>query len=65
MAHVIICGGIDGDQLNLRFPEFKEQKSEGGMLRPEAIADAYWMLHVQDRSAWSLELDLRPYKEPF
>ena len=65
MAHVIICGGIDGDQLNLRFPEFKEQKSEDGMLRPEAIADAYWALHVQDRTAWSLDLVLRPYKEPF
>ena len=65
MAHVIICGGIDGDQLNLRFPQFKQQKGEDGMLRPEAIADAYWALHVQDRTAWSLDLDLRPYKEPF
>jgi NAD(P)-dependent dehydrogenase (short-subunit alcohol dehydrogenase family) len=65
VAHVIIDGGIDGDQLNLRFPQYKEQKGEDGMLRPEAIADAYWALHVQGRTAWSLELDLRPYKEPF
>jgi NAD(P)-dependent dehydrogenase (short-subunit alcohol dehydrogenase family) len=65
VAHVIIDGGIDGDQLNLRFPQFKEQKGEDGLLRPEAIADAYWALHVQDRTAWTLELDLRPYKEPF
>jgi NAD(P)-dependent dehydrogenase (short-subunit alcohol dehydrogenase family) len=65
VAHVIIDGGIDGDQLNLRFPQYKEQKGEDGMLRPDAIADAYWALHVQDRTTWSLELDLRPYKEPF
>jgi hypothetical protein len=65
VAHVIIDGGIDGDQLNLRFPQFKEQRGEDSMLRPDAIADAYWALHRQDRTAWSLELDLRPYKEPF
>ena len=65
VAHVIIDGGIDGDQLNLRFPQFKQQKGEDGMLKPDAIADAFWMLHVQDRTTWSLELDLRPYKEPF
>jgi len=65
VAHVIIDGVIDGDQVNLRFPQFKEQRGEDGMLRPDAIADAYWALHRQDRSTWSLELDLRPYKEPF
>ena len=27
--------------------------------------DAYWMLHAQPRSAWTFELDLRPYKESF
>ena len=29
------------------------------------MAEAYWMLHGQPRSAWTLELDLRPYKETF
>lgn len=61
VAHVI----IDGDQLKLRFPQYKEQKGEDGMLRPDAIADAYGALHVQDRTAWGLELDLRPYKDLF
>ena len=36
-----------------------------GALDPDAIADAFWMLHTQPRSAWTLELDLRPYKESF
>jgi hypothetical protein len=35
------------------------------MLQPDAIADAFWTLHAQHSSAWTLELDLRPYKEPF
>jgi hypothetical protein len=35
------------------------------MLAPDAIADAYWQLHAQPRSTWTLELDLRPWKETF
>jgi NAD(P)-dependent dehydrogenase (short-subunit alcohol dehydrogenase family) len=65
VAHVVIDGGIDGDQLNTAFPQFKEQRGADGMLQPDAIADAFWSLHAQHPSAWSLELDLRPYKEPF
>ncbi len=65
VGHVIIDGGIDGDQLNSRFPQFKERLGEDGMLNVDAIADAYWSLHAQHRSAWTLELDLRPYKESF
>ena len=65
VGHVIIDGIIDGDAVNQRFPQLKEQRGEDGVLNPDAIADAYWALHTQDRSAWTLELDLRPYKEPF
>jgi NAD(P)-dependent dehydrogenase (short-subunit alcohol dehydrogenase family) len=65
VAHVVIDGMIDGDQLNQRFPNLREQKGEDGMLGVDAIADAYWALHAQHRSAWSLELDLRPFKETF
>jgi NAD(P)-dependent dehydrogenase (short-subunit alcohol dehydrogenase family) len=65
VGHVIIDGIIDGDAVNQRFPQLKEQRGEDGVLNTDAIADAYWALHTQDRSAWSLELDLRPYKEPF
>jgi hypothetical protein len=35
------------------------------LLDPDAIADAYWKLHHQHRSAWTLELDLRPWSEAF
>ena len=65
VGHVIIDGTINGDQVNQRFPQIKEHKGEDGMLGIDAIADAYWALHVQDQTAWTHELDLRPYKEPF
>lgn len=65
VGHVVIDGGINGDQLNGRFPQFREQRGADGMLSPEAIADAFWMLHTQHPTAWTLELDLRPYKESF
>lgn len=65
VGHVIIDGVIDGDQVNTRFPQFKERLGDDGMLAVDAIADAYWLLHRQHRSAWTLELDLRPYKETF
>jgi hypothetical protein len=34
-----------------------------GLLGFDAIAENYWMLHRQPRSAWTQELDLRPFKE--
>jgi NAD(P)-dependent dehydrogenase (short-subunit alcohol dehydrogenase family) len=65
VAHVVIDGAIDGDQLNRRIPQLRERLGPDGMLAPDAIAEAYWQLHLQPRSAWTLELDLRPYKETF
>ena len=48
-----------------RFPDYIEKLGEDGALRIEAIADAYMALHRQERSAWTQELDLRPYKEQY
>lgn len=33
------------------------------VLLPDSIADTYWHLHTQPRNAWTLDLDLRPWKE--
>ena len=65
VAHVVIDGVIDGEQVNSRFPAIKEGLGQDGMLSIDAIAEAYWALHCQDRRAWTLELDLRPYREKF
>lgn len=65
VGHVIIDGVIDGDQVNTRLPQIKERLGDDGMLSVDSIADAFWMLHTQEKTAWTLELDLRPYKEQF
>ncbi len=65
VAHSIIDGGIEGDRLLSRMPDRKDKAGADGLLNIDAIADSYWHLHRQHRSAWTHEIDLRPYKEPF
>ena len=65
VAHVIIDGGIGGARLLERFPDLPDQRGPDGMLGIDAIAETYWQLHVQHRSAWTQELDLRPWSESF
>jgi len=65
VAHVVIDGGIDGERLRSHSPQRVEQAGEDGLLQLDAIAESYWQLHRQHRSAWTQELDLRPFKEPF
>jgi len=63
VAHVVIDGAIDTRFIAENFPERYALKEQGGILDPEAIADNYWNLHRQDKSAWTHELDLRPWLE--
>jgi len=65
VVHIIIDGVIDGERARQQFPEFVEAKGKDGLLQLDAIADTYWAVHCQNPSAWTHELDLRPYKEPF
>lgn len=52
VAHMVIDGGIGDDAGDAR-------------LKPDAIAEAYWQVHAQHRSAWTFEVDLRPWGEKF
>ncbi len=61
VAHVIIDGQIAGERPGYR----PDERGEDAVLSPEAIAEAYYQLHLQQRSAWTQELDLRPYVEKF
>lgn len=65
VAHVLIDGGVNGDRLRQAIPGMVEQRGEDGLLNVDAIAETYWHLHQQPRSAWAQEIDLRPYKELF
>jgi NAD(P)-dependent dehydrogenase (short-subunit alcohol dehydrogenase family) len=52
VAHVVIDGGIGED-------------ADMSKLQPAHIADVYWHLHRQEKSAWAQEIDLRPWTEKF
>ncbi len=65
VAHTVIDGAIDTAFIRDLFPERYALKAQDGILNPDHIAEAYWMLHTQPRDAWTHELDLRPYMEKF
>lgn len=61
VAHVLVDGQIDTPRVRGMFPD----REAHTFLQPEAIAETYWQLHTQDRTAWTLEMDLRPAVERF
>lgn len=61
IAHVIIDGQIESERTGRSVAE----RGVDAVLSPAAIAEAYYQLHLQPPSAWTLELDLRPYVEKF
>jgi NAD(P)-dependent dehydrogenase (short-subunit alcohol dehydrogenase family) len=61
VAHVIIDGQIESERAGRSVAE----RGIDAVLAPDAIAEAYYQLHLQPPSAWTQELDLRPYVEKF
>jgi NAD(P)-dependent dehydrogenase (short-subunit alcohol dehydrogenase family) len=65
VATVLIDGAIDSKRMWRDHRERMEKLGADGALHPHAIAETYWQIHSQHRSAWTHEVDLRPWKEPF
>ena len=65
VAHVVVDGAIDTEFIRSQFPQKYALKAQQGILAPAHIADNYWHLHTQARDAWTFELDLRPWSEPW
>ena len=63
VAHIVIDGAIDTRFIQEMFPARYALKDQDGILNRNAIAAAYWQMHQQHRSAWTHELDLRPWIE--
>ncbi len=61
VAHVVIDGQIAGERAGHSIAE----RGKNAVIDPAAIAETYYQLHLQPRSAWSFEVDLRPYVEKF
>jgi NAD(P)-dependent dehydrogenase (short-subunit alcohol dehydrogenase family) len=65
VAHVVIDGMIDNRRTRERMAERVKDLPPDGMLATDAIAELFWQLHAQPRSAWTFEADLRPWAERF
>ena len=65
VAHIIVDGPIDGEFVRTNLAALVEARPEDGILNPDGIAANYLMLHQQPRNAWTQELDLRPWVEPW
>jgi NAD(P)-dependent dehydrogenase (short-subunit alcohol dehydrogenase family) len=61
VTHIIVDGVIQETE----FSTEAEDHAAEPLMNPAAIAETYWGLVKQDRSAWTLELDLRPHREKF
>lgn len=63
VGHVVIDGVVNGEMVRSKYEGYIDSMGDDGALEPDAIAEAFWQMHMQHRSAWSHEIDLRPYKE--
>jgi NAD(P)-dependent dehydrogenase (short-subunit alcohol dehydrogenase family) len=61
VAHFVIDGGIRRPGSDARAAE----RGEDGLLEPDRIAETYFHLFHQHRSAWTWEVELRPWVERF
>lgn len=65
VAHIIIDGPIDTPLIRRMMPRVFEERPADGVLSPDDIAETYWTIHCQPRSAWLNETQLRPWLEPW
>ncbi len=65
VAHIIIDGPIDTPLIRRMMPKVFAERPADGVLAPDDIAETYWTIHCQPRSAWLHETQLRPWLEPW
>jgi NAD(P)-dependent dehydrogenase (short-subunit alcohol dehydrogenase family) len=61
VGFVIIDGQIESE----RYQHLIDERGQDSVLAPDAIAELYLQLHHQPRSAWTHEIDVRPWSEKF
>jgi len=68
VAHLVIDSGVDTAFVRARIRDRGEDPdslSADTLMDPKSVADSYWMLHHQNRDAWTHEMDIRPFAEKF
>lgn len=65
VAHIIVDGLIENEATKKFLPDLYVSKEADGIIQPDDLAEVYWQLHKQPKSAWTFEQDVRPYIEPW
>jgi len=65
VAHILVDGMIDGTFARSIAPDAAERLAREEILDPQEIARNFVFLYRQRRSAWTFEMDLRPWCEPW
>ena len=68
VAHLVIDSSVDTEWVrqliaNREGPQALENLDPNRLMRPAAVAEAYWQLYQQPRDAWSFEHEIRPFGE--
>jgi len=71
VAHVIVDGVVDNPSTRAYFAQkdekfaklFDERAGDSCLIQPDSVANLYWQLYTQDKSVWTHEVDVRPWKE--
>jgi NAD(P)-dependent dehydrogenase (short-subunit alcohol dehydrogenase family) len=68
VAHLVIDSGVDTAWVRERITAREGAEAlatlpPDRLMRPEAVANAYWSLYQQPRDAWSFEMEIRPFGE--
>ena len=63
IAHIIIDGGLNGERIKTRMPNYEDIFGKDGLISLNQVTDAYEFLYKQKKDGWTFELDLRTYKE--
>ncbi len=63
VVHTLIDGAIDSNFIRENVPNVDDLRDQDALLNPDHIAQTYVMLHNQPRTAWTHELDMRPWTE--
>jgi NAD(P)-dependent dehydrogenase (short-subunit alcohol dehydrogenase family) len=65
VGHIVIDGPMDGAFIREMIPDAADRLARDELLKPEDVAANYVWLHRQKRSAWTHEIDVRPWSEPW
>jgi NAD(P)-dependent dehydrogenase (short-subunit alcohol dehydrogenase family) len=68
VAHLIIDSSVDTEWVRQLIekregPQAIENLNPDRLMRPAAVAEAYWQLYQQPRDAWTFEHEIRPFGE--